>query len=80
LSVFDVQRVKDKSGKDIIPPVAFDTGLTRSVLSAYDYFKRILMFRCYSSHPKPYDCKIELRGQWVKTLLDEAEIEIGRDN
>jgi hypothetical protein len=39
LSIFEIQRVKDELGNDIIPPVAFDTGLARYVLSDYDRFK-----------------------------------------
>jgi cytochrome P450 len=58
LSLFEIQRVKDEFGNDIIPPVAFNTGVT--------------------SHPKPYECNIELRGQWARRLLDDVEIALDR--
>ncbi|KAF9446807.1 cytochrome P450 [Macrolepiota fuliginosa MF-IS2] len=55
LSLFNIERVKDVNGKEIIPSIGMITGLT--------------------SHPKRYECNIQIRSETARALLRELEEE-----
>ncbi|KXN91602.1 O-methylsterigmatocystin oxidoreductase [Leucoagaricus sp. SymC.cos] len=56
LSLFDVKKVKGPDGREIMPEVGLDSGLT--------------------SHPKPYQCVVQLRNEKTRQLIEQIGVEL----
>lgn len=75
LATMDIQRAKDKSGKEIIPDFEFTSGFARSVFSINPDANRANRDGLHSfSHPKAFHCEIRPRSRKAINLISQMNI------